>query len=141
MKRGDTVDQMCPCGVGLPYVACCGRWHAGPDRLKAPDAPALMRSRYTAFVLDDLDYLLDTWHASTRPITLDPNPPGMQWLGLELRAHASPSDDHATVEFVARSKFAGRAQRMHEVSRFTREDGIWQYVDGDFPKAARRPAA
>jgi len=39
--------------------------------------------------------------------------------------------DHATVEFVARSKLSGRAHRLHEISRFVREDGRWYYVDGD----------
>jgi SEC-C motif domain protein len=39
-------------------------------------------------------------------------------------------DDHAQVEFVARSRLQGKGQRMHEVSRFVRENGIWLYVDG-----------
>lgn len=92
-----------------------------------------MRSRYSAFVLDDLAYLSATWHASTRPIDLDPNPPGLRWLGLELRRHELTDADHAVVEFVARSKLAGRAHRLHEISRFVREDGKWLYLDGDFP--------
>jgi SEC-C motif-containing protein len=94
-----------------------------------------MRSRYSAFVLDDLDYLMETWHPSTRPISLDPNPPGLSWLGLDVRKHASIDETHATVEFVARSKLAGRAHRLQEVSRFVREDGIWRYLDGEFPRA------
>jgi SEC-C motif-containing protein len=82
-------------------------------------------------VLDRVDYLLDTWHATTRPASLDANPPGLKWLGLEVRRHLPIDEDHAAVEFVARSKLAGRAQRLHEVSRFLREDGRWYYVDGD----------
>ena len=97
----------------------------------APDAATLMRSRYTAFVLDELDYLLDTWHHSTRPVALEPNPAGMKWLGLEVRGHSQDADQ-ATVEFVARSRQNGRADRLHEISRFLREDGRWFYVDGDF---------
>jgi SEC-C motif-containing protein len=97
----------------------------------APTAEALMRSRYSAFALDKIDYLLDTWHASTRPASLDANPAGLKWLGLDVRRHEAPDDDHATVEFVARSKLAGRAQRLHEISRFVREGGRWFYVDGD----------
>ena len=100
----------------------------------APDAEQLMRSRYTAFVLDELDYLLETWHASTRPATLEGNAPGLKWLGLQVRSHVQPSPDHATVEFVARSRLNGKASRLHEVSRFVREDGRWFYVDGDFPQ-------
>jgi len=90
-----------------------------------------MRSRYSAFALDLTDYLLATWHASTRPPRLDANEPGLKWLGLDVRRHSAPDADHATVEFVARNKLGGRARRLHELSRFTREDGRWFYVDGD----------
>ena len=90
-----------------------------------------MRSRYSAFVLDLTDYLLATWHASTRPSSIAPNETGMKWLGLEVRRHRVVDADHAEVEFVARSKLAGRAHRLHELSRFVREDGRWFYVDGD----------
>ena len=124
----------CPCRTpadALPYAACCGRYHDGPLRLRAPNAEALMRSRYSAFVLGRIDYLLATWHASTRPAHIDPNPPGLRWLGLELRRHTPIDADHATVEFVARSKRGGRAERLHETSRFVREDGRWFYVNGE----------
>ncbi|HJV61473.1 MAG TPA: YchJ family metal-binding protein [Albitalea sp.] len=121
----------CPCGSGLAYAACCGRFHAGPLRLRAPDAATLMRSRYTAFVLGLHDYLLDTWHARTRPATLEADPAGLKWLGLQVRRHDQQDADHATVEFVARSKLGGRAHRLHEVSRFVREGERWFYVDGD----------
>ena len=88
-----------------------------------------MRSRYCAYVRGLEDYLLATWHASTRPAALDlaagPQP---KWLGLEVRARAT-NGDAATVEFVARCRVGGRAQRLHEVSRFVREGGRWYYVD------------
>ena len=90
-----------------------------------------MRSRYCAFVLGLSDYLLATWHASTRPATLEASPAGMKWLGLEVRHCVEQDTDHATVEFVARSKSDGRAHRLHEISRFAREQGRWFYVDGD----------
>lgn len=117
----------CPCGSGARYGDCCGRYHAGPQ---APSAEALMRSRYSAYVLDLTDYLLATWHASTRPASIAPNDAGLRWLGLEVRRHRAIDADHAEVEFVARSKLAGRAHRLHELSRFVREDGRWYYVDG-----------
>jgi SEC-C motif-containing protein len=123
----------CPCRAPAdapPYAACCGRYHAGPQHLAAPDAEALMRSRYSAFVRDELDYLLATWHADTRPASLDPNPPGLKWLGLEVSRHTPIDADHATVEFVARHKLGGRAGRLHERSRFVREGGRWFYLDG-----------
>ncbi|MCU0969550.1 MAG: SEC-C domain-containing protein [Rubrivivax sp.] len=121
----------CPCGLPRAYADCCGRWHEGPERLQAPDAEALMRSRYSAYALGRLDYLLDTWHPSTRPSELPPLERGLRWLGLEVRRHASTDADHAIVEFVARSKLGGRAHRLHETSRFVREGGRWFYVDGE----------
>jgi SEC-C motif-containing protein len=121
----------CPCGSGHRLSACCGRWHGEAEWLQAPDAEALMRSRYSAFVLDRRDYLLATWHPSTRPPVLDAPEPGLKWLGLDVRSHRVQDADHATVEFVARSKLGGRAHRLHEVSRFVREAGRWLYLDGD----------
>lgn len=97
-----------------------------------------MRSRYSAYVLGLHDYLLATWHASTRPPTLEADPPGWRWLGLEVRQHAATGEKSAIVEFVARSKFSGRANRLHEVSRFVREGDCWYYVDGDTGVSERR---
>ncbi len=93
-----------------------------------------MRSRYCAYVLGDRDYLLLTWHPSTRPGELRLDPPGVRrWLGLDVRRHVSAGDGEAQVEFVARSRVGGGpADRLHEVSRFVREAGRWYYVDGSF---------
>ncbi|MBL0091227.1 MAG: SEC-C domain-containing protein [Piscinibacter sp.] len=126
-----TANAPCPCGTGQPYAQCCGRYHAGALHLQAPDAERLMRSRYSAYTMGLADYLLATWHASTRPAALEPDPPGLKWLGLDLRQHAQQDEDHATVSFVARSKLGGRAHRLQETSRFVRELGRWYYVDGD----------
>lgn len=89
-----------------------------------------MRSRYSAFVLGDVPYLLATWHNSQRPaeLTLET---GGQWLGLEIKQHRVTGADTAEVEFVARFRVGGKAVRQHERSRFVREDGRWFYVDGD----------
>jgi len=130
----------CPCGrLGakrqpLSYAACCQPWHAGQP---APDAEALMRSRYSAFVLGLTAYLSATWHPTTRPADLSPEP-GVRWLGLEVRSHRQSDSTHATVEFVARSRLAGRGQRLHETSRFVREGEHWYYLDGFFSCEAHR---
>jgi len=111
----------------MPAADCCGRFHLGEA---APDAESLMRSRYSAYVLGLEDYLLATWHSSTRPGALHlAEGPQPKWLGLEVGAHTE-SGDAATVEFVARCRIGGRARRIHEVSRFLREHGRWYYVDG-----------
>lgn len=90
-----------------------------------------MRSRYSAFVLDLRAYLLASWHASTRPASLEPPESGLKWLGLAVKRSELQDADHGTVEFIARSKLGGRAHRLHESSRFVRENGEWLYVDGD----------
>ncbi len=86
-----------------------------------------MRSRYTAYGLGLIEYLLATWHPSTSPGELELPP--VKWLGLEVR-HAAMTGDAGVVEFVARCREGGRAQRLHETSRFIREDGRWYYIDG-----------
>lgn len=130
MNRHDPATEACPCGLRRPYAACCGRWHHGPLHLRAPDAEALMRSRYSAFALGLHDYLLATWHPQTRPALIEPDPAGLRWLGLEVKAHQQMDDRHATVEFVARHKLGGRAHRLHELSRFECVGDAWFYVDG-----------
>lgn len=126
-----TPEHDCPCGHPQPYAACCGRFHAGPDRLRAPTAEALMRSRYSAYVMRLDAYLMDTWHPTTRPSSSPEQEPGVRWLGLQVLRHRVIDEHHAEVEFVARSKLGGRAHRLRETSRFVREGGVWFYVDGD----------
>jgi len=121
----------CPCGRPAAYAQCCGRFHAGPLQGQAPDAEALMRSRYSAYVRELADYLLQTWHPSTRPAEPLHFEPGLRWLGLEVKRHRAIDAEHAEVAFVARSKLGGRAHRLAETSRFVREGGRWFYVDGD----------
>ncbi len=139
-----TSAQPCPCGRkargrSITFADCCGRFLADvqtPAEQRAArvsDAETLMRSRYTAYGLGDEAYLLATWHPRTRPAMLQlAESPAVQWLGLDVRAHLPLGADRAEVEFVARSRDAsGRASRLHERSRFVREDGRWYYVDGD----------
>lgn len=123
----------CPCNPAAAYARCCGPLHAGSAA--AQTAEALMRSRYSAYVLGLRDYLLATWHPGTRPAALDlDDAPGLRWLGLDLKRHVDAGDGTAVVEFVARYKpGAAPAVRMREISRFQRIDGRWLYVDGQFP--------
>ncbi len=130
LKSVDT-STPCPCGDARGYAQCCQPLHRGAPAASAVD---LMRSRYSAYVLRDEDYLLASWHADTRPasLRLAVQQPAPSWLGLAIKAHAQQDADHATVEFIARFRVGGgRAQRLHERSRFVREDGRWYYLDGD----------
>ncbi|WP_265521557.1 YchJ family protein [Oerskovia flava] len=122
-------DARCPCLSGDLYGVCCRRF---VSRAKdAPTAEALMRSRYTAFVTGDADYLLASWHPSTRPERLDLDD-DLVWRRLDILAteHGGPFDASGVVEFVAhyRDTAGGRGQ-LHEVSRFVRRDGRWFYLD------------
>jgi SEC-C motif-containing protein len=123
--------------VPARYADCCRRWHEGLARGEhAPTPEALMRSRYSAYALAQargtaspahLDYLLQTWHPSTAPGDLQLGP--LKWTGLDI-LYEQTRDDAGVVEFVAHHKLDGRAAKLHEVSRFVREDGAWRYVDG-----------
>ena len=134
MKRATTeTTNHCPCGAAAIYAKCCGRWHAGDA---APDAEKLMRSRYAAYAMKLDDYVLATWHESTRPHGLDKataseKPSAPNFIRLEIKHHHSTGVNMATVEFVAWYKAGGRAFRMHEISRFVREHGRWWYLDGE----------
>jgi SEC-C motif-containing protein len=133
MKKS-VLNQAAGCWCGRPVAAaqCCGRYLEVGE--PAPTAEALMRSRYSAYVRGDEAYLLATWHPSTRPAVLDlAEDTATKWLGLEItRTEAGgEQDERGSVEFVARYKVGGRAHRLHEVSRFVREEGRWYYVDGE----------
>jgi SEC-C motif domain protein len=90
-----------------------------------------MRSRYSAYVLGEREHLLRTWAPETRPAKLFIDP-ARRWLGLKIKAttRGQAGDTSGTVEFVARSKVAGRADRVHEVSEFRFDDEGWLYVSG-----------
>ena len=122
--------NLCPCGKGISFNECCALYL---DRNQAaPNAETLMRSRYTAYTLLREDYLLATWHPSTRPSDLElAREPLTKWIGLEVKRHEQKNERDATVEFVAKYKINGKAHLMHEVSRFVQENGKWFYVAGE----------
>lgn len=127
-------SSRCPCGSGDTFGDCCGP--VLRQERRAGTAVALMRSRYTAFALSDLEHLLRSWHARTRPSReelAESLTQELRWLRLDVLAthEGGPFDDAGTVEFVAISKgFQGR-QEQHQVSSFVREGGSWFYLDGE----------
>lgn len=124
------MQQTCPCNSHLPYAECCQSLHQGQP---AKNATQLMRSRYSAYVLQLADYLRSSWHVSTRPedFTAD-DLDGMTWLGLTIVDAADKTATKATVTFKARFSIEANdaTQTLHETSRFIRENGHWYYVDG-----------
>lgn len=127
--KNNSID-LCPCGSNKKRSDCCARYVEGNE--PAPTAEALMRSRYTAYTLLKEDYLLATWHPSTRPSSLGlAEDAPTKWLGLEVKRNVQQDADHAIVEFIARYKINGRAHKLHEVSRFVRVEARWYYVRAD----------
>lgn len=123
-------DLTCPCGSDKDYQLCCDVFH---QQFNAPTAEKLMRSRYSAYVLELENYLLQTWHPSTRPAQLNLQQEGkVNWLGLKIiRCEAGNNHDNTgVVEFVARYKANSKATRLHETSQFVQEQGQWLYLSG-----------
>ena len=118
MARESKPSNMCPCGSGKLYSDCCGRFQE-----------QLMRSRYSAFVVKNPMYLLDTWHPTTRPSELNLADP-VKWLSLKIKSTGFISPDEGFVHFIARGLIAGRGFKQEEKSRFLKENGRWFYVDG-----------
>lgn len=122
----------CPCNSGKDFAACCGLYLEGEQA--APTAEALMRSRYSAFVHKNYNYIVDTFHASTRPVVEEFKDAGdINWTGLEIiKTEAGLADDvQGMVEFVASCQNSGRTYTLHEKSNFIKEEGQWFYVDGE----------
>lgn len=124
-----SLQQPCPCGSGATYDACCGRLHRGAAR--ATTAEELMRSRYAAYAVGDLDHVFRTWHPRTRPDDLSPDP-DLAWTRLDIvGAEAGGEDDEeGEVEFEARYRTPSGSGVLRERSRFARRAGRWVYVDG-----------
>jgi len=115
----------CPCQSGESYANCCQALHQGQA---APTAEALMRSRYSAYVLDDAAYLHRSWSKQTRPPKKSlQQTAGQDWQGLRIVAteQGGLDDKEGIVEFIAYYRHAGQDAQLHERSRFVRENGRW----------------
>lgn len=122
--------KICPCGSGNIFSTCCEKYILGYET--APTALALMQSRYSAYVVQNADYLINTTHLSTRALFSKEDilrwAQENQWKKLEIIAF-----DTTTVEFKA--YFIGSNQEEHvhhERSSFEKVEGHWYYVDGVF---------
>ncbi len=127
MSKPQDLAPLCPCGSGKELEICC-RPIIKRERF-ADTAEALMRSRYTAYVLNETDYLLYSWAAHTRPAEISTDTKS-KWLGLKIKSSemGQLQDNEGWVEFVARYKLGGKAYRLEERSYFSREQGRWVYV-------------
>ncbi len=118
----------CPCGRGTPFAGCCRPLLHGRPAITAED---LMRSRYTAFVVGDVDHLFRSWHPRSRPVDLS-LPADRTWAGLRVVAtrDGGADDQTGTVEFAASYRTPAGPGVQREVSRFGRRGPRWVYVDG-----------
>lgn len=122
--------KLCPCCSGTNYGQCCEPYITGTQ--EAPTAEALMRSRYVAYTQNNNDYLLATWHESTRPKDDLPADENINWCNLEiLTTEDGTENDHTgVVEFRAKCRVKGESAGLDEASDFVKEEGRWYYVDG-----------
>lgn len=124
----------CPCGGGR-FRACCGPFV--DDGLPARTAEELMRSRYTAFVLERPEHLWRTWHPRTRPGNVEIG--GVEWRGLTILevVAGGEDDDDGVVDFEARFADTTGTSVMRERSEFRRRGGRWVYLEGVDPRDAQ----
>lgn len=131
-----SLTNNCPCGSEKTYKQCCEPYHR---HVNAPTAEALMRSRYSAFCLNHIDYIAQTMRdsaatdfdaAETKAWSAS-----VYWLGLQIIETADDPDDkhHAFVEFIARFMRKDKLQCIHERSEFRCIEGHWYYVAGSKP--------
>ncbi|QSX35145.1 YchJ family protein [Shewanella avicenniae] len=132
----NTLNKPCPCGSGTEYVNCCGQLHQQQATAQTPEQ--LMRSRYSAFVLKQYQYLLDTHHADfcgALTVAQLAQAQPEQWLSLNVEAH-SMSANVGQVRFCAWYRDGGTIDAIHEQSNFVLEDGRWFYTDGELLKVS-----
>jgi len=128
----------CPCGNSLSLDECCGRFISGGELPET--AEQLMRSRYSAYTIQNIDYILST-HQENPDDQVDRESTEKwaaesEWVGLEVveSVAGGAGDDEGIVEFIARYRLQGTDAAHHERARFGRADGRWQYVDGEMVK-------
>lgn len=132
MAKKNKLEQSCPCGAGMIYSLCCYKGHSAIENIET--AEELMCSRYSAYVMADIEYLIKSHHSSTCPIHEKEEilkwTKAVEWLKLEvLNSSKGLKDDvEGTVEFKAYFKEDGQTSVIHENSKFVREHKHWVYL-------------
>lgn len=132
--------EPCLCGSGTLFSQCCGA--ILDDHQRAETAEQLMRSRYTAFVLQHNDHLLRSWFKNTRPKALNHDDHPATWIGLEIHncTAGQVDDTDGTVEFTATYLEDGMLCMLREKSIFIKIDGLWYYVNGECEVKKEKPS-
>ena len=124
----------CPCCSGKVFETCCGPYLAGEDIPGTPEQ--LMRSRYTAFTLSEIDYISRTMKGPAlkqfNRVFTKQWADNAVWKKLEIidAPEVEPNSDKGVVEYIASYEINGTPQTLHECSAFILEDGCWYYFDG-----------
>jgi len=125
------INNLCLCGSTKLYADCCQPYHNGGNLPQT--AEQLMRSRYVAFEMHLKEYLLNSWHESTRPGNLEFTP-NLHWTKLTIngRKKGRKRDSEGWVTFAAHYQHGDCNDYLHEKSYFIKDAlGHWQYVDGE----------
>ncbi|AOW19592.1 YchJ family protein [Urechidicola croceus] len=124
----------CPCNPSIKYSDCCEKAHRNIHTVKT--AEALMRSRYSAFVMANIDYLQQSHHTTTKPSKREKKDiekwaKSVEWIKLEVlnTTHGTQNDMNGTVEFKAFFMENGAVNVIHENSNFSKENNHWVYLD------------
>ncbi|MBJ7537748.1 YchJ family protein [Marinomonas transparens] len=129
------IPEYCPCGTGSPYEICCGMYHNNPGT--APTAESLMRSRYTAFAINNFDYIAATQKLKESPdqtaAEIQDSNQKTQWIKLEINAteEGLEKDKTGVVAFSAHFKEGKHIGRLSERSIFKKVKGQWFYISGE----------
>ncbi|MDB4836996.1 YchJ family metal-binding protein [Marinomonas sp.] len=130
-----TTPMNCLCGTNAPYEMCCGMYHHNPGT--APTAEALMRSRYSAFSLNDFHYIASTQKLKEAPKQSDADIAASngdtQWIKLEINEteNGLEKDKEGMVAFSAHFKEGKHIGRLSERSLFKKIKGAWFYISGE----------
>lgn len=128
------MNKLCPCGSTRIYHDCCGMIIGG--KKEAANPLELMKSRYVAFTMANVEYLMRSHHSKTRQVKESKQikkwAESVQWMGLVIlnTQGGEETDDIGYVEFRAVYLEAGQIRQIHERSRFERENRKWVYISG-----------
>ena len=134
---GSNKSNTCPCGSSQNLQLCCGQYIYHGHQ--PPTAEALMRSRYTAYTLAEIDYIEQTMRGAAAK-DFDPQSAkqwarAVCWLGLSI-----VQSQHSTVTFLAKYSIDGQLHTIYETSQFDMHDGAWVYLSGKTPSLSRNAA-
>lgn len=135
-------ESKCCCGSRAQFEHCCAPFLKKEATPETPEQ--LMRSRYSAYVHHNANYLIETWHpdcnAKQWEQEIITSFEQTQWLGLRVISSSyAKNPDEGYVEFSTCfiDEKADHKQLIHERSRFIRLNSRWYYLDGITPKVGR----